>query len=196
MYRAQCLWKVSKTVKESLENHSLSPARLLRIINDFLIAIPPAEWRRRATDGIPLADMPLRTLKTILTAVVAVCDKKVTDELYEIEEAENSYVYHYLARMLNNLASGAPPTASFAVRESTANGTARGSSTAPSVTAPRALPPAKAALVDRPAKLSEGAIDIATNRELSTIFERIGDPGQSRLVPALARSVCTAILTT
>ena len=176
--RSQCLWKVSKTVKESLENHSLSPARLLRVINDFLVAIPPAEWRRRATDGIALADMPLRTLKTILSAVVSVCDKKVTEELYEIEEAENSYVYHYLVRMLNNSANGPPPSSTTTRFDSDAT---RGTSTAP---APRGLPPPVAAEVapSRPANLSEGAIDIATNRELSTIFERIGDPGQSRLV--------------
>lgn len=101
LFALQCLWKVSKTVKESLESRSLAASHLLRDINIFLERIPPAQWRRRATDNIPLADMPLRTVKTILQQVVSVYGDSVFDELDEIESAESSFVYQYLVRLGN-----------------------------------------------------------------------------------------------
>lgn len=106
----QCLWKVSKTVKESLESRQLKAPRLLRDINDFLDKIPPAQWRRRSSDNIPLADMPLRTVKTILQQVVSVFGDKVFDELDEVEGAEESYVYQYLLRLGNASTTSATST--------------------------------------------------------------------------------------
>lgn len=98
----QCLWKVSKTVKESLEENTLDPRRLLLDIDDFLNTTPPAEWRRRATDNVPLGDMPLRTVKTILQQIVSVKGEGVYDELALVDTPENSFVYQYLFRLLNN----------------------------------------------------------------------------------------------
>ncbi|KAH8917187.1 ARM repeat-containing protein, partial [Atractiella rhizophila] len=98
----KCLWKISKTVKESLESEALDPKVLLLDIDQFLQVIPPAEWRRRSTDNVPLADMPLRTVKTILQQVVSVMGDAVYDELSLIDSPENSFVYQYLFRLLNN----------------------------------------------------------------------------------------------
>ncbi|KAI9630501.1 hypothetical protein KEM48_013997 [Puccinia striiformis f. sp. tritici PST-130] len=50
--------EISKTAKESLEDGTLDVSILLRDIDEFLVSIPPAEWRRRANDNVPLADMP------------------------------------------------------------------------------------------------------------------------------------------
>ncbi|KAK4053177.1 hypothetical protein OIV83_001912 [Microbotryomycetes sp. JL201] len=95
----KCLWKVSKTAKESLEQGQLNVSILLRDMNNFLNKIPPAEWRRRASDNVPLADMPLRTAKTILQQIVNVFASEVYDHLDEIPSAETSFVYQYLLRL-------------------------------------------------------------------------------------------------
>jgi cytoskeleton-associated protein 5 len=89
-------------VKENLEDGSLDPRILLLDIDRFLQAIPPAEWRRRASDGIPLSDMPLRTVKTILQQVVATYGDTVYEQLALLDKAESSFVYQYLFRLLNN----------------------------------------------------------------------------------------------
>lgn len=163
----QCLWKVSKTIKESLEKRALSPSRLLRDIDDFLIAIPPAEWRRRHTDNIALTDMPLRTVKTILQQIVSVYGEAVFDELHEVEEAENSFVYQYLVRL-----------------SSQATAAATASLTQP---APTSRPTSSTSLVSSIAPSSasapkESAADIEMNQRLKAIFDLIGDPVNSRLV--------------
>lgn len=89
-------------MKDNLEDGSLDAKKLLLDIDRFLQAIPPAEWRRRASDNIPLADMPLRTVKTILQQVVSTYGEAVYDELALLERAESSFVYQYLFRLLNN----------------------------------------------------------------------------------------------
>jgi cytoskeleton-associated protein 5 len=205
----QCLWKVSKTVKESLESRTLSAPRLLRDINQFLVMTPPAEWRRRSTDNIPLADMPLRTVKTILQQVVSVFGEQVFDELEEIDSPENSFVYQYLFRLASN-----PSVASTARRSSAESdvGSLRSGplgrpSSASSVAsvrreaAPSRLAAASPPLMSSPmvrgssqqgsadsaaataaAVASPGGADIEMNNSLKAIFDLIGDPIRSREV--------------
>lgn len=182
----QCLWKVSKTVKESLENLQLRAPRLLRDINQFLITIPPAEWRRRANDDVPLADMPLRTVKTILQQVVSVMKEKVFNELDEIDQAENSFVYQYLYRLANQLSGGETALRAEALaRKASASslgsatreeaGSAKASTDSSSAQSASAVGPA-------PPASSPGGTDIAVNQRLKEIFELIGDPSHSRSV--------------
>ncbi|GAA6061591.1 hypothetical protein JCM10212_004341 [Sporobolomyces blumeae] len=194
----KCLWKVSKTVKESLESQQLLAPRLLSDINTFLVTIPPAEWRRRATDNIPLADMPLRTVKTILQQVVSVLKEQVFDELDEIESAENSFVYQYLYRLANQ------PTASTAAEagsrtqplgrkpSSSSIGSGRSlPSRNPTTSPPLGTPGMRSAssassasngtTATAPSRVtSPGGSDIAVNQRLKEIFDLIGDPNNSR----------------
>ena len=46
--------------------------------------------------------MPLRTVKTILQQVVGTFGDAVYDQLSLLDRAENSFVYQYLFRLLNN----------------------------------------------------------------------------------------------
>ncbi|GAA5872661.1 hypothetical protein JCM3774_001877 [Rhodotorula dairenensis] len=181
----KCLWKVSKTVKESVENRQLRTPRLLRDINHFLVTIPPAEWRRRATDNVPLADMPLRTVKTILQQIVSVMKEKVFNELDEIDQAENSFVYQYLYRLVNQLSGGetalraealARKASSSSLESSKRAEAASASSTADS--APQAA--ALAAGSDARSTGSPGGADNAVDQRLKEIFDLIGDPTHSR----------------
>lgn len=183
--RSQCLWKVSKTVKESLENRNLLAPRLLSDINQFLMTIPPAEWRRRATDNIPLADMPLRTVKTILQQVVSVLKGKVFDELGEVDQAENSFVYQYLHRLANQPSgsdtNGRPPSTALSRQTSSASLGSRGREE-PAKSSPAESPPRTTARALPPAVTSPGGTDIAVNQRLKEIFDMIGDPSNSRAV--------------
>ena len=183
----QCLWKVSKTVKESLENQQLRAPRLLSDINQFLITIPPAEWRRRANDDIPLADMPLRTVKTILQQVVSVMKEKVFNELDEIDQAENSFVYQYLYRLANQLSGGetalrAEALARKASASSLGSATREEAGSAKASTDSSSAQSTSVAGPAHPPASSPGGTDIAVNQRLKEIFELIGDPSHSRSV--------------
>ncbi|BGP46329.1 hypothetical protein JCM10450v2_002171 [Rhodotorula kratochvilovae] len=187
----KCLWKVSKTVKESLENRHLLAPRLLSDINQFLVTIPPAEWRRRSTDNVPLADMPLRTVKTILQQVVSVLKSQVFDELDEIDQAENSFVYQYLYRLVNQPGGGAPETGSSRASSSSlarqasvsSLGSQKQRDDAPSRASNES--PLRSRTSSRPTTApppvtSPGGTDIAVNQRLKEIFDMIGDPNNSR----------------
>ncbi|BGP23073.1 microtubule associated protein [Rhodotorula toruloides] len=179
----KCLWKVSKTVKESLENRNLLAPRLLSDINQFLMTIPPAEWRRRATDNIPLADMPLRTVKTILQQVVSVLKGKVFDELSEVDQAENSFVYQYLHRLANQPSgsdtNGRPSSSALSRQTSSASlGSQRREE--PAKTSRAESPPRETPRAAPPPVTSPGGTDIAVNQRLKEIFDMIGDPNNSR----------------
>ncbi|BGO97975.1 Protein STU2 [Rhodotorula toruloides] len=179
----KCLWKVSKTVKESLENRNLLAPRLLSDINQFLMTIPPAEWRRRATDNIPLADMPLRTVKTILQQVVSVLKGKVFDELGEVDQAENSFVYQYLHRLANQPSgsdTNGRPSSSALSRQTSSASLDSQRREEPAKSSPAESPPRTTARAAPPPLTSPGGSDIAVNQRLKEIFDMIGDPNNSR----------------
>ena len=148
----QCLWKVSKTAKESLDDGSLDPRQLLLDIDDFLTAVPPAEWRRRAADAVPLGDMPLRTVKTILQQVVGVFGERVWEVALDPVAMADSTVCAYVRRLL-------------------------GPTRVPSAAA--ASTPASPALQASPV-LPEPMSDVAINQRLKEIFDTIGDVATSK----------------
>lgn len=67
----KCIWKRARSVEDDLSNNSLDPHSLLQTIETFLQALPPTEWRRRAQKGVPMGDMPLRTVKVILQHIAS-----------------------------------------------------------------------------------------------------------------------------
>ncbi|GAA5971652.1 hypothetical protein JCM11641_000672 [Rhodosporidiobolus odoratus] len=191
----KCLWKVSKTVKESLESKQLLAPRLLSDINQFLVMIPPAEWRRRSADSVPLADMPLRTVKTILQQVVSILKQDVFRELDEIEQPENSFVYQYLYRLVNQPGASGAISGESAARPPSLGRPASASSLGSAKIRASSSPPRSTAVArdgshgssasnasaPPPSGLtSPGGTDIAVNQKLKEIFDMIGDPNNSR----------------
>lgn len=182
----KCLWKVSKTVKESLEDGSLDTRVLLKDIDDFLVAIPPAEWRRRANDNVPLADMPLRTVKTILQQVVSTYGESVYDMLSLIDNPDQAFVYQYLFRLLNNsrtAASEAPSRGSTLRRLP--------SSPAPPVAAAKPATPAQTnghgheqhvSSPSAPRPNGDSVSEVDLNNHLTEVFAMIGNPTESKKV--------------
>ncbi|CAG8638343.1 14946_t:CDS:10, partial [Gigaspora margarita] len=96
----KCLWKLARSVQENLKSGILLPNKLLRDLNNFFLAIPPAEWKRRASEKVPLGEMPLRTVKTLLVELVTGLGESVFDHLDLIDDPQRSYVYPYLHHML------------------------------------------------------------------------------------------------
>lgn len=96
----KCLWKLAKTIQENLRAEALNPSQLLFEINNFFIATPPSEWKRRALEKVPLGEMPLRTVKTLLLELVNGLGDDVFNKLDLIQDPQRSCVYPYLHHML------------------------------------------------------------------------------------------------
>ncbi|CAB4441999.1 unnamed protein product [Rhizophagus irregularis] len=96
----KCLWKLAKSVQENLKAGTLLPNQLLRDLNNFFMAIPPAEWKRREKEKVLLGELPLRTVKTLLLELVTGLGESVYEKLDLIEDPQKSYVYPYLHHML------------------------------------------------------------------------------------------------
>ncbi|KAM0755289.1 ARM repeat-containing protein [Meredithblackwellia eburnea MCA 4105] len=182
----KCLWKVSKTIKESLEANRITAPRLLSNINSFLTLIPPGEWRRRNQDQIVLGDMPLRTIKTILQQVVAVYAEQVFDHLEEIPDAETSFIYQYLFRVVSNTgASGASEGAPALSRQASVASTLTMKSPTLEEHTPVASPKLsngnlRNGINGQTSPATPGNAEIEMNNRLKEIFDLIGDPTHSR----------------
>jgi cytoskeleton-associated protein 5 len=66
----KCLWKRCKVLDDDFRTGRLRIGPLLRVLEDFVQQISPSEFRRRATEGVAMGDMPLRTVKTVLQKMV------------------------------------------------------------------------------------------------------------------------------
>lgn len=96
----KCLWKLAKTIQDNLRTNQLNPDELLYEINQFFITTPPPEWKRRANEKVPLGEMPLRTVKTLLLELVNGLGESIFQHLTLIENPQRSSVYPYLHHML------------------------------------------------------------------------------------------------
>ncbi|KFH73222.1 hypothetical protein MVEG_00443 [Podila verticillata NRRL 6337] len=95
----KCLWKLTKTIKDCVAAGTLRPNELLADMNDFLVSISPLEWKRRAQEGIPLGDMPLRTVKTVLVELSSGMGDEVFEHLNLINDPSKSAIHQYLVHM-------------------------------------------------------------------------------------------------
>ncbi|KAF9924030.1 Microtubule-associated protein, microtubule dynamics during spindle orientation [Linnemannia zychae] len=95
----KCIWKLTKTIKECVASGTLKPNELLADMNDFLVSIPPPDWKRRAQEGVPLGDMPLRTVKTVLVELSSGMGDEVFNHLDLIQDPTKSAIHQYLVHM-------------------------------------------------------------------------------------------------
>ena len=97
----KCLWKMTKIIPKLIQEDSLHVNRLILEVHKFLQSSPPAEWKRRAAEKkIPQADMPLRTIKTILHELAGAMEDKVFDHLDLISDPYSSHAALYLKQMV------------------------------------------------------------------------------------------------
>lgn len=95
----KCIWKLTKTIKECVAAGTLKPNELLADMNDFLVSISPPEWKRRAQENVPLGDMPLRTVKTVLVELSSGLGDEVFNHLDLIQDPTKSAIHQYLVHM-------------------------------------------------------------------------------------------------
>ncbi|EPQ29249.1 uncharacterized protein PFL1_03004 [Pseudozyma flocculosa PF-1] len=102
----KCLWKIAKRLPSCLAEQQIDPAQLIADIEEFMKVITPNEWKRRAADGVPMGDMPLKTMKVILTHITSTFGEESLSMLELLESPESSHVYSYLMRLLNQHGAG------------------------------------------------------------------------------------------
>lgn len=95
----KCIWKITRKLNASLHEELVDAAELLQDLERFLQTIPPQIWKQRASNGMSLGEMPLRTVKVIITHIGSVYGEDSLDLLDGIPEPEQSYVYAHLLRV-------------------------------------------------------------------------------------------------
>ncbi|KAI8051432.1 armadillo-type protein [Syncephalis plumigaleata] len=97
----KCIWKLTKTLQDSIRQQDINTPTLLFNVHKFYVALPPAEWKRRVAERVPLGDMPQKTIKTILHEVKAAWGDEVLSQLSLIPDVEKSYLYSYLSHIVD-----------------------------------------------------------------------------------------------
>jgi cytoskeleton-associated protein 5 len=97
----KCIWKLTKTLQDSIRQQEINTSTLLFNVHKFYVALPPAEWKRRVADRVPLGDMPQKTIKTILHEVKAAWSDEILSQLNLIPDVEKSYLYSYLSHIVD-----------------------------------------------------------------------------------------------
>ncbi|ORZ32025.1 armadillo-type protein [Catenaria anguillulae PL171] len=93
----KCLWKVIRQLPVLLKEERVNVAELIRDIHVFLDTIQAADWKKRET---PLGDVPIRTIKTMLSELTSHFGERVLEHFYLVEDAEDAYVYTYTRNLL------------------------------------------------------------------------------------------------
>ncbi|KAI9105402.1 hypothetical protein DFS34DRAFT_7380 [Phlyctochytrium arcticum] len=92
----RCIWRVTKTIPRLIQTKSIKPDILLYDIHKFFVTVPPREWKRRATEfPFPQADMPFRTVKTIIGEIVKALGPDLRDAVHLIPNPDFSYCVRY-----------------------------------------------------------------------------------------------------
>jgi cytoskeleton-associated protein 5 len=147
----KCTWKLIKSIPVLLQDKNIKLDELILSVHVFLQAYPPAEWKRRIDDQIPQADMPLRTVKTILSMVLSAVGNSYTQWTFKIDNPEASHAVQYLEQMARSGAKKSPtPVAS--------------------------KPLARVASVENSEKLSESDI----KSKLDSIFDMISNKDETK----------------
>jgi len=159
----KCLWKVARKLPAALEAQQVHGAALLVSVEQFLRAVPPAEWGRRAREHVPLRDIPLITATNVLKQLTDVLGEGALALTDSWDEPENSHVYRYLLRLLYG------------------SGTQEGESVAS--TSATHVPTAQSKEEQKecaPVRHTSSPADDALTAELRGIFDRISQKDQSR----------------
>ncbi|KAJ1559763.1 Microtubule-associated protein, microtubule dynamics during spindle orientation, partial [Cladochytrium tenue] len=183
----KCIWKMTKVIPQLIEQGSLNVSELLFTVHTFLKNTPPVEWKRRAAEKItPQADMPLRTVKTILHELVAELGDQVMDNIGMIDDPGRSATVTYLKQMIESgrRKNGQPAANSASPPAVQTDGGARMSE--------RSSPPAAATsgyepvVRQQPKSLAQrsprtaGLTEEEADMQLTVVFSRIGQKDETK----------------
>ncbi|GAA94578.1 uncharacterized protein L969DRAFT_20384 [Mixia osmundae IAM 14324] len=94
----KCTWRITKGLEDDIKAGRIDVSQLLLDVHLFMSAIGQDEWRRRAADGVKLADGPQRAVKTIIATTLRVLGTSVFQQTLRIPDADSSPVLEYLTR--------------------------------------------------------------------------------------------------
>ncbi|PJF18721.1 hypothetical protein PSACC_01466 [Paramicrosporidium saccamoebae] len=100
-YVMKCLWKLTKQLATTIQSGAIDVVELLSHIHHFFCSLPPMEWKTRAAQNLPLGDLPLRTVKTILHELATSLGDRIIPSVRQIDNAEQSFVTSYIRAMLS-----------------------------------------------------------------------------------------------
>merc|ERR1712012_464548 len=94
----KCLWKIIRLLPNWMADEvaPLDEDLILSDLHDFLKTYPPSYWKKQDSDT------PLRTVKTVLHAMVKVQGDAILDHLTQINNPQNSELVAYLRKLVNN----------------------------------------------------------------------------------------------
>jgi cytoskeleton-associated protein 5 len=99
----KCLWKITKVVGSLISSRKLVVEDLLFDIHSFLLVAPPEYWKNKATiSKNDQADMPLRTIRTILHEVVNSLGVESMSYASVLPNIQDNHVVNYLRQMVMN----------------------------------------------------------------------------------------------
>merc|ERR1719411_603185 len=92
------MWKIIRLLPQWMEDDvgPLDVDLVLSDLHDFLKTYPQAYWKRQESDT------PLRTVKTVIHAMVKVRGDAILDHLTRINDPHNSELVAYLRKLVNN----------------------------------------------------------------------------------------------
>ncbi|KAJ3300457.1 Microtubule-associated protein, microtubule dynamics during spindle orientation [Borealophlyctis nickersoniae] len=190
----KCLWKMTKVISQLITNDQLRIENVILDIHNFLVALPPAEWKKRTAENIyPKPDMAFRTVKTILHELVNSLGENVLQHLGLIPHPDRSHAVQYLKQMIDNEKKKAKQSAgevedgNQASEATQSNGTSRSPASLPTPAerpASEARPyTAPTSSLSRPAPTrpsSRTLSDDEIEATLTPIFERISSKELTR----------------
>jgi cytoskeleton-associated protein 5 len=112
----KCLWKITKLIPTFLKAGALHAELLLIDIDGFFAVAPPQYWKQKTVQtGDSQADMPLRTVKTILHELVNELGDVINQYVIVFND-QQTHTLNYIRQMLSNLQkkSGGSATKSLA----------------------------------------------------------------------------------
>merc|ERR1719189_810018 len=95
----KCMWKIIRLLPNWMNDEAAQALDIdvvLSDLHDFLKTYPPSYWKTQDSDT------PLRTVKTVLHAMVKVRGDAILDHLTRINDPHNSELVAYLRKLVNN----------------------------------------------------------------------------------------------
>ena len=99
----KCLWKITKLIPAFLKAGALHAELLLIDIDGFFTVAPPQYWKQKTVQtGESQADMPLRTVKTILHELVNELGDMINQYVIVFND-QPTHTLNYIRQMLSNM---------------------------------------------------------------------------------------------
>lgn len=99
----KCLWKITKNMSFLIKENKVDVGQLLLNCHQFLEAVPPIEWKRRAhKTSLFQEELPLKTVKTIMKELIKSLGEDILLHTSHIPYPDQSYAVSYIKQVLKS----------------------------------------------------------------------------------------------